>query len=137
MGFLIDTCIWIDIERGRLDRSEIYAITRQEPVFLSPVNIAEITYGIALLSDPTRKAKAKDALRCMKRKPTIRITNETAEIFGAIAAELNRRGRAHACRVQDLWLSSQAIQRDFSLITANAGDFQDLPGLRCVVLPAP
>lgn len=137
MGFLIDTCIWIDIERGRLDRSEIYAITRQEPVFLSPVNIAEITYGIALLSDPTRKAKAMDALRRMKRKPTIRITNETAEIFGAIAAELNRRGRAHACRVQDLWLSSQAIQRDFSLITANAGDFQDLPGLRCVVLPAP
>ena len=137
MGFLIDTCIWIDIERGRLDRSEIYAITRQEPVFLSPVNIAEITYGIALLSDPTRKAKAMDALRRMKRKPTIRITNETAEIFGAIAAELNRRGRAHACRVQDLWLVSQAIQRDFSLITANAGDFQDIPGLRCVVLPAP
>ena len=137
MGFLIDTCIWIDIERGRLDRSEIYAITRQEPVFLSPVNIAEITYGIALLSDPTRKAKAMDALRRMKRKPTIRITNETAEIFGAIAAELNRRGRAHACRVQDLWLASQAIQRDFSLITANAGDFQDIPGLRCVVLPAP
>ena len=46
MGWLIDTSIWIAVERGALGAADIHAVTRQQPVYLSPVNIAEMQFGI-------------------------------------------------------------------------------------------
>jgi predicted nucleic acid-binding protein len=40
-------------------------------------------------------------------------------------------------RIQDLWLASQAIQRDFTVLTANAKGFKDVPGLKFVVVKVP
>jgi predicted nucleic acid-binding protein len=45
MGFLIDTCIWVDVERGFLAPADIAGITGDEPVYLSPVTIAELKFG--------------------------------------------------------------------------------------------
>jgi len=36
-----------------------------------------------------------------------------------------------------LWLAAQAIQREFRLLTSNARDFADIPGLDMVVLKVP
>lgn len=137
MGFLIDTSLWIAIERGRLSAGDIHAITRQNPVFLSPVNLAEVRFGIDLMTDPRKKRKALASLRRMRRKPLLRITAETGEVFGELAAKLMRLGRAHDFRVQDLWLASQAVQRDFTLLTANEKDFGDIPGLKCAEVRIP
>jgi hypothetical protein len=130
VGFLIDTNIWIAIERGRLSAADIHAVTRQAPVYLSPVNLAEIRFGIDLMADSKQKNKAMATLRRMRRKPLLRIGAETAEIFGALAARLAKTARGHDFRVQDLWLAAQAIERKFTLLTANAKDFRDVPGLK-------
>jgi predicted nucleic acid-binding protein len=45
MGVLIDTDIWVDVERGALAPADIAAVTGAEPVFLSPVTIAELKFG--------------------------------------------------------------------------------------------
>ncbi len=134
MGFLIDTNLWISIERGKLSAADVHAITRQTPVFLSPINLAEIRFGIELMTDPKQKQRAAAALRRMRRKPLLRITEDTAEVFGVLAARLAKMGRGVDFRVQDLWLASQAVQRDFALLTANAKDFRDIPELKLVVL---
>ena len=130
MGFLIDTNIWIAIERGRLSAADIHAVTRQAPIYLSPVNLAEIRFGIDLMADAKQKHRAMATLRRMRRKPLLRIGAETAEVFGALAARLAKSGRGHGYRVQDLWLAAQAIERKFTLLTANAKDFRDVPGLK-------
>lgn len=133
MGILIDTNLWIAIERGKISAADIYAITRQEPVFVSPVNLAEIRFGIELMSDPKQKQRAMAMLRRLRRKPLLRITGETGEVFGELAAKLSQTGRRGPdFRVQDLWLAAQAVQREFTLLTANAKDFQDIPGLKWV-----
>ena len=134
MGFLIDTSLWIAVERGRLSAADIHAFTQQGPVYLSPVNLAEIRFGIELMTDPKSKRRATLALRRLRRKPLLRITGDTAEVFGVLAAKLARRGRSAQFRVQDLWLAAQAVQRDFTLLTANAKDFQDVPDLKLVVV---
>ena len=134
MGYLIDTSLWIAIERGRLSAADIFAVTRQAPVYLSPVNLAEIRFGIDLMSDPKQKAKAMGMLRRMRRKPLLRIGAQTAEVFGALAARLAKSGRGHDFRVQDLWLAAQTIERKFTLLTANAKDFRDVPGLKFVAV---
>jgi predicted nucleic acid-binding protein len=49
MGFLIDTNLWIAVERGKLSAADIFAITRQSPVYVSPVNLAELCFGCELI----------------------------------------------------------------------------------------
>ena len=136
MGFLIDTAIWIAIERGRIGAADIHAVTRQSPVYVSPVNIAEIRFGIGLMRDPAQKLKAGALFRRMARKPLLRITGETADVFGRLAADLTIAGRGVEFRVQDLWLAAQAVQRGFGLLTCNGKDFRDIPDLNLVVLPS-
>ena len=132
MGFLIDTNLWVAVERGRLSAADIHAITGQQPIYLSPVNLAEIRFGIELMTNARQKQRAMAALRRMRRKPLLRITRETAEVFGVVAAKMTRLGRGASFRIQDLWLASQALQRDFTLLTANAKDFKDVPELKLV-----
>lgn len=137
MGFIIDTCLWIAIERGLISISRILEITKHNPIYLSPVNVAEIRFGLELMKDQRQRQKALSALRRLRRKPMLHITAETGEIFGRLAAELERSGRGVDFRVQDVWLASQAIQRDFTLLTANPKDFRDIPGLKVIEVTIP
>lgn len=137
MGWLIDTNIWIAVERGALSAADIHAVTRQDPVYLSPINVAEIALGLELLRSGSQKQRAAAMLRRLLRKPQLRITVDTAEIFGRLAARLRKTGRDPHVRVNDLWLAAQAIERDFRLLTANGKDFEDIHGLRLTVVKLP
>lgn len=132
MGVLIDTNLWIALERGKIAAADIHAITKQEPVYVSPVNLAELRYGVELMTDPKMKQRGNAMLRRVRRKPLLRIGGETAEVFGMLAGQLTAVGRGSYFRIQDLWLAAQAIQRDFQLLTANAKDFRDIPGLQMI-----
>ena len=90
----------------------------------------------ATSSDPKRKSKAMAMLRRMRRKPLLRIGAETAEVFGALAARLAKSGRGSDFRIQDLWLAAQALERKFTLLTSNARDFKDVPGLKFLAVNA-
>ena len=137
MGFLIDTNLWIAVERGQLSAADIHAITRQEAIYLSPVNLAEIRFGIELMTNEKQKQRAMAKLRRLRRKPLLRITAKTAETFGVLAAMLTRTGRGADFRVQDLWVAAQAVERDFTVLTANARDFEDIPDLKWVAVKLP
>lgn len=133
MGFLIDTCIWIDVERGGLAPADIALVTRKEPIFLSPVTIAELKYGVENAADPGVRQQRMAALARLRKKPLLLIDDGTGEIFGDLAAQVTRSGSKHRHRVQDLWLASQAIQHGFRFLTHNRKDFADIPGLSLVV----
>jgi predicted nucleic acid-binding protein len=133
VGFLIDTCIWIDVEQGRLGPADVAAFTGDAPVYLSPVTLAELRLGIEMATDAGVRQKRLATYRRMKRKPLLPIDADTADVFGEIAGILARTGaRSHRTRVQDLWLASQAIQHGLGLVTRNPADFAGIPGLEVV-----
>ncbi|HYX29815.1 MAG TPA: PIN domain-containing protein [Pyrinomonadaceae bacterium] len=134
MGWLVDTGIWIAVERGILSAADIHAITRQSPIYLSPVNIAELRFGLELLKSSRQKQRAAAMLRRMRRKPQLRITLQTAETFGMLAAKIRTAGKDPNVRINDLWLAAQTIQRDLTLLTSNPKDFADIPGLKIVTI---
>jgi predicted nucleic acid-binding protein len=129
MGFLIDTCIWVDVERGALAPADVARFTGVDAVYISPVTIAELKFGVDNTADPNIRQKRQAALFRLKRKPILRIDETTGEIFGSLAAQLKASGLQHQYRVQDLWIASQAIQHGLTLLTYNEKDFIDLPGL--------
>ena len=57
MGFLIDSCVWIDVERGVLAPGDVAAFTQDEPVFLSPVTIAELKFGAEVAAEIRRAGR--------------------------------------------------------------------------------
>jgi predicted nucleic acid-binding protein len=133
MGYLIDTCIWVDVERGAMAPADVAAVTGKEPIYISPVTIAELKYGAEIAVDPAIRQKRLAALRRLQRKPLLRIDEVTGEIFGTLAAQIRAMGKAVRYRVQDLWLASQAVQHGFKLLTHNEEDFKDIPGLHLVI----
>jgi predicted nucleic acid-binding protein len=138
VGFLIDTCIWIDVEQGRLGPADVSAFTRDAPVYLSPITLAELRLGIEMSADPGVRQKRLATYRRMTRKPLLPIDADTADVFGELAGLLARQsGRVHRTRVQDLWLASQAIQHGLGLVTRNAEDFADIPGLELASIAVP
>ena len=134
MGYLIDTCIWIDVEQGNLTPAAISAITGNKPVYLSPVTIAELKFGAEIAFDPAIRQQRLASLTRIRVKPLLRIDDATGELFGSLAAQLKASGKTHRPRIQDLWLASQAVQHGFTLLTRNIRDFSDIPGLQvCAV----
>ena len=134
MGFLIDTCIWIDVEQGVLAPADVASVTGDAQVFLSPVTLAELKFGAEIAKDSDVRQKRLAALRRLQRKPLLMIDAATGITFGELVAALKMKGKGHRQRVQDLWLASQAVQHGFTLLTRNGKDFGDIPGLELVVL---
>lgn len=134
MGFLIDTCVWIDVERGMLAPADVASITGDAPVFLSPITVAELKFGAEVAQDAGVRQKRLAALGRLQRKPLLPIDASTGDIFGTLAAAIKLAGRSHRYRVQDLWLASQAIQYGYRFLTRNSKDFEDVPGLDLVVI---
>jgi predicted nucleic acid-binding protein len=137
VGYLIDTCIWVDVERGALSPADVALITREEPVFLSPVTIAELEFGVARAASEDIRLRRRAALENLRRKPTMLIDGDTGRIFGQIAAHLLAIGRSADFRIQNVWMASQAIQHGHRLLTENERDFKDIPGLDLVVIRPP
>jgi predicted nucleic acid-binding protein len=133
VGYLIDTCVWIDVERGAIAPADVASITGKEPVYISPVTIAELKYGAEIAADPNIRQKRLAALRRLQQKPLLRIDEITGEVFGSLAAQIRALGRTIHHRVQDLWLASQAVQHGSKLLTHNEDDFKDIPGLDLVI----
>ena len=133
MGFLIDTCIWIDVERGTISPADVARFTWEEPVFISPVILAELSFGAEMAKDERIRQKRLAALNLLRKKPFINIDENTGDIFGRLAASLHKQGLDHKYRIQDLWLASQAIQNNLKFLTRNEKDFLDIPGLDLIV----
>jgi predicted nucleic acid-binding protein len=134
VAFLIDTCVWVDVERGVLAPADVASLTHEEPVFMSPVTIADLRFGAEVASNPSIRQKRLAALARLERKPLLPIDGGTGSIFGSLAAALRKSGKDHRYRVQDLWLASQAIQHGFQMLTRNRKELADIPGLEFVVL---
>ena len=85
MGFLIDTCIWVDVERGVFGPADVATVTGNEPVYISPVTIAELKFGAENAADAGIRQRRLAALARLKRKPLLTIDEMTGEIFGDLA----------------------------------------------------
>ncbi len=133
MGVVVDTCIWIDVERGRLSPADVQTYTGENPVFISPVTLAELTFGVEMSRSVDVRQKRAAALQRLRKKPVLLINENTGVLFGQLSAELKRQGRGADFRIQDLWIAAQAIQNNFALLTYNKKDFMDIPGLQLIV----
>lgn len=134
MGVIVDTSVWVDVERGRISPADVVAVVGREPVYLTPVTIAELQYGVEAAASASERARRAAALLRLRGKPCLAIDAATGEILGRMNAQLASRGRSTRHRIGDLWMASLALQHNMGLLTGNRRDFEDIPGLKLLSL---
>ena len=134
-GYLVDTGIWVEVERGRLSAADLSAIIGNASVYASPVSIAELVQAAEIPPEELVRQRRRATVQRLREKVILPIDGATGEIFGKLAFGLVQKGRGSPVhRVQDIWLAAQAIQHKLRLITYNRKDFDDVPGLDVQVL---
>ena len=134
-GYLADTGILVEVERGRLSAADLETIIGKGSVYASPISIAELAQAAEMPPEEHVRVRRRATVRRLREKVILPIDGATGEIFGQLAFSLVQKGRGSpAHRVQDIWLAAQAIQHKLRLITYNRKDFDDVPGLDVQVL---
>ncbi len=135
MGVIADTSIWIDLERGVLHAADLEAAAEGDDVFVAPVTLAEMEYGVRRARGERQRQSRARGLALVKARPCLPIDGPAGEIFGRIAADLDSMGHPSKHRAQDLWIASLALQHGFKVLTQNRSDFDDIPGLTVLSVP--
>ena len=127
MGVIFDSCIWLGLAAGELDKQAVVAASGEAPVFTSAISLGELRFGVELCTDPAIRAAY---LRQVESRPVLGVTKDTAAAFGVLAAAVKQAGRSPRPRYNDLWIAAQAIEHGYALLTVNNADYLHMPGLR-------
>ena len=134
MGVIVDTSVWINVERGLCTPLQVSEAIGNDAVFLSPMVIAELEFGVQRAPTPALRATRMAALAHIKRKPCLGVDRITGEIFASLAAHLTGAGRPATHRIHDVWIAALAVQHGYAVLTENPKDFADIPGVTVVAL---
>jgi predicted nucleic acid-binding protein len=131
---IFDSCVWVGLAAGQVDRTAVITAAGDAPVFTSVISLGELSFGVEACVDPAERALRAAYLRQVESRPNLKVSKHTASAFGLLAAAVKRAGRSPRPRYNDLWIAAQAIEHGYALLTLNAGDFEGLPGLRLATL---
>jgi tRNA(fMet)-specific endonuclease VapC len=128
VGVLIDATVLIEWERGGLDPAARARGREDEPFFLSMITVSELLHGVHRAGDRTRRARRSAFVEAViDRFPLLAIDLPTARTHAEVWAELASTGRLIG--PHDLWLAAAALAHGLTLATANAREFERVPGL--------
>ena len=96
-------------------------------VAISAITRAELRYGQALL--PVEAARRRTLIDVfLADVPVLDWGARVADRYGAVAADLRRRGQPIGC--MDTKIAAHALAEALILVTNNLDDFRRVPGLR-------
>ena len=131
MAYLLDTNIAIhlrDAEPSILDRVD--ALSGE--VYLSVVSVVELEGGVN--QNPKTAGERRRLLNQLLLSLTILAFEQREAIeYGRIVAQIG----FMRSRILDRMIAAQAINIGATLVTMNAPDFRDIPGLNLEIWPSP
>ena len=126
-SYLLDTCICIDLIRGRATGA-VRRLRRRRigTVGISSITFAELQYGVARSSDPARNTIAL-AHFCAPLD-ILPFDQQAASDYGAIRADLERSGTPIG--PLDTLIAAHALTLDAVLVISNEREFARVTRLR-------
>jgi len=125
--YLLDTNICVFLIRRKpatvLARFQQYAINE---VGISAVTLAELRYGADKSQRPEQNHAALDAF--LVPLALVDFDSHAAECYGSVRADLERRGTPIG--PLDTMIAAHAISLGTPLVTNNAAEFSQVPGLQ-------
>jgi tRNA(fMet)-specific endonuclease VapC len=123
---MLDTDAVIALRQGRPALVRKVAEISVGEAVISVVTLGELRVGIEKSSDP---AKGTTRLRSLTASflPVVEMLPSVGEHYGAIRADLERRGETIG--PNDLWIAAHARASGLTLVTGNSREFRRVPDL--------
>lgn len=132
MGLLIDASVLIEFERATLDLEPFIGSRGEVGVLLSVITASELLHGVHRARQPAIRARREAWVEAVLGQfPVLEVDLPAARAHARLWAELAASGKMIGAH--DLWLAAQAIASGHTLVTANAREFQRVPGLEMEV----
>ena len=131
MARVIDTSVWIDIERQGKSASDLGSIAGDDKAVITSGIAAELLMGAELGRWRGERRQARfDVDELLSRLTILPFDLPAARIYARLFAEIRRSG--HSVGVIDLQIAAVALANDSSVVTLNLRDFNRIPGLTVV-----
>ena len=126
MRFLLDTNICIYLAK-RTNPKVVERFSRLHPgdVRMSVVTYGELFFGSQKSSKPAAAIRRLGVLT--EAIPVIGLEPQTAEHYGRLRSDLERRGRPIGSN--DTWIAAHCLQLGLTLVTNNESEFRRIPHL--------
>ncbi|MFY9820165.1 MAG: type II toxin-antitoxin system VapC family toxin [Thermoanaerobaculia bacterium] len=132
MALLIDTSIFIAMERSGGDLSDLLQELGDEPVALSAITASELLHGVHRADSAVRRSRREAFVeKILAAFPVIPFNLEMARIHSRIWADLQAEGVVIGAH--DLLIAATALVQDRIVATGNPRHFGRVPGLKIVV----
>ena len=129
MGFIIDTCVIINVEKNIQSFRQMVAGYEKEKFYLSVITESELLHGIYRAKNLAVRNKRRSFVEKILREfPVLSIDSPIARIHAEIWAELLNSGQMIGAH--DLWIAASCIANGYTLITEDKKDFEKVPGLQ-------
>lgn len=132
MGYLIDTSVLIEAERGRLELESLLAGREEEPFFISVITVSELLHGVRRAEDAAVRARRSAFVEAaLDALPVLGLDIFAARLHAELSAGLFARGTPVG--VHDRWLGATCLAHGLTMATANPRDFGRIPGVEVEV----
>lgn len=128
MGYLIDTSVLVEAERGRLDLDGRAEGREDEPFFVSVITVSELLHGVHRATEAGVKARRSAFVEAaIDALPVLPVDVFTARLHAEISAVLLLRGTPVG--LHDCWLGATCLAHGLVMVTADRRGFGRIPGL--------
>ena len=122
MGLLIDTSVFVDIERTGSALSGALGDLGDQPVHLAAITASELLHGVHRADSAVRRQRRQDFVEAvLEIIPVLSFDLDTARVHSRLWADLARAGSMIGAH--DLQIAATAIAHDLELVTANVREF--------------
>ena len=134
-GWLLDTNILSELRRPKPERKVLTFIAAQplDLLYVSSATLAEIRFGIELVSDASRRAELNDWLahkmRPMFEQRVLEITEDIMFKWRLLVEDGRKAG--HTFSQPDLIIAATGLHHGLTIVTRNASDYART---RCALL---
>ena len=127
-GWLLDTNVLSELRRPKPDRKVVAFISAQplELLYVSAVTLAEIRFGIEVVTDATRRAKLNEWLahkvRPMFEQRVLPVTEEIMFKWRLLVEDGRKAG--YTFSQPDLIIAATALHHGLTVVTRDVSDYE-------------
>ncbi|MCP3958791.1 MAG: type II toxin-antitoxin system VapC family toxin [bacterium] len=134
MGLLIDTSVFIRIERSGEGLETLLESVGDQPVFLATITASELLHGVHRANTAVRRGRRERFVESIfSQVPILSFDMEIARVHSRLWADLSARGQMIGAH--DLLIAATGVTREHSVVTNNVREFGRVEGLDVVGWP--
>jgi len=129
---LIDTSVFIALERGRLDPATLQHQRDDEEIAMAAITASELLHGVHRLRSAVSRARAERFVEdLLALVPVIPFDLDAARVHARLDAELSAAGTAVGDA--DLLIAATAVAHDYRIATRDRRSFPRIKGIDVVL----